>query len=111
MKNNYAFGGNNCSPVVSMKPASVPVTSYEAKRVVISGIGAVSAIGHTFNEIADFIWSQNRSIELQPVKFHSDTLEEARELLRVLVETRQLEELLGAEYSCNTQPLPEERKF
>ena len=108
MKNNYAFGGNNCSLVVSTKPASVPVTAYEAKRVVISGIGAVSAIGHTFNEIVDFIWSQNSAVELKPVNFHNDTLEETRELLRVLVETQQLEAVLGAKYSLNAQPLPEE---
>jgi 3-oxoacyl-(acyl-carrier-protein) synthase len=108
MKNNYAFGGNNCSLVVSTKPASVPATAYEAKRVVISGIGAVSAIGHTLNEIMDFIWSQNHSVELEPVKFYDDTLEEARELLRVLIETQQLEDLLDAKYSLDAQPLPEE---
>ncbi|MFD1803082.1 beta-ketoacyl synthase N-terminal-like domain-containing protein [Mixta tenebrionis] len=108
LKNNYAFGGNNCSLVVSTRPASVPVTTYDEKRVVISGIGAVTAIGHTLNEIVDFIWASERAVALSPVKFYDDTLKEAAELLEVLVETRQFEALQGDSFSVSDRPLPEE---
>lgn len=64
MKNNYAFGGNNCSMIISMDPCSVPVSVYDEKRVAISGLGAVSAIGHTVNEILDNVWKQSQSVEL-----------------------------------------------
>ncbi|MDR0806403.1 MAG: beta-ketoacyl-[acyl-carrier-protein] synthase family protein [Enterobacteriaceae bacterium] len=107
MKNNYAFGGNNCSMIVSTKPTSIPVTSYEEKRVAISGIGAVSAIGHTLNEIVDFIWENNQSVELGSVKFYDDTLEETRELLDVLTTTHQFEELLGSDFALGANALPE----
>ena len=45
MKNNYAFGGNNCCVITSTKPGSIPVASYEAQRVVITGMGSVSSLG------------------------------------------------------------------
>lgn len=45
MKNNYAFGGNNCSLIVSMEPGSVPVSSFEQKRVAITGTGARRRLG------------------------------------------------------------------
>ncbi|WP_396588719.1 beta-ketoacyl synthase N-terminal-like domain-containing protein [Bermanella sp. R86510] len=45
MKNNYAFGGNNCSVIASMKPASLPVSSFNKQRVVITGSGNISALG------------------------------------------------------------------
>lgn len=55
MKNNYALGGNNCSLILSTRPGSVPVTDYDEKRVAIAGIGAVSAIGHSINEILEYM--------------------------------------------------------
>ncbi|MBL4674377.1 MAG: beta-ketoacyl-[acyl-carrier-protein] synthase family protein [Arenicella sp.] len=48
MKNNYAFGGNNCSVIGSMKVASQPVSSYDKKQVVITGVGQISALGIGF---------------------------------------------------------------
>ncbi|MBS0863856.1 Ig-like domain-containing protein [Enterobacter mori] len=107
MKNNYAFGGNNCSMIISMEPCSVPVSTYDEKRVAISGLGAVSAIGHTVNEILDNVWKQNHSVELGGVTFPEDTLEEAKELLDVLESTRQFETLFGEEFSVLTATRPE----
>jgi 3-oxoacyl-(acyl-carrier-protein) synthase len=95
MKNNYAFGGNNCCMIVSTKPGTVPVSSFDAKRVAISGIGAVSAVGHTMNEILGHLWENKPAIELGSVSFPEDTLAEAKELLGVLLATRQFSELLG----------------
>ncbi|WP_434777974.1 beta-ketoacyl synthase N-terminal-like domain-containing protein [Neisseria sp. Ec49-e6-T10] len=108
MKNNYAFGGNNCCMIVSTKPGSIPQTSYDAKRVAISGLGAVCAIGHSINEILDYIWASNQSVELSSVQFYEDTLEEAKELLDVLTKTHQFEELLGTDYTISDKTLPED---
>ncbi|ANI84698.1 beta-ketoacyl-[acyl-carrier-protein] synthase family protein [Kosakonia oryzae] len=110
MKNNYAFGGNNCCMIVSMEPASVPVSTYDAKRVAISGIGAVSAIGHTLNEILESVWQGKQDIELCGVTFPDDTLEEAKELLKVLDETGQCADLFGDAFSFSNATLPESEK-
>lgn len=99
MKNNYAFGGNNCCMIVSTRPGSVPVTSYEAKRVAITGIGAVSAIGHRINEILTNIsQSESNAVELEEIIFPNDVLNEAEELLDFLIKSRQFEELFGENY-------------
>jgi len=45
MKNNYAFGGNNCSIVASTKPGFAAPTAYAPRKVVITGVGAVSSAG------------------------------------------------------------------
>ncbi|GLR09748.1 beta-ketoacyl-ACP synthase [Mixta theicola] len=108
VKNNYAFGGNNCSLVVSTQPASVPVTAYQEKRVAISGIGAITALGHTLNEMLEAIWSYQKPVALQPVVFHQDTLAEVRELLEVLRATRQFETVLGYSLPDVTPLLPEQ---
>ena len=110
MKNNYAFGGNNCCMIVSTRPGSVPVTSYEAKRVAITGIGAVSAIGHRINEILTNISQiESSAVELEEIIFPQDVLIEAEELLHVLIKSRQFEELFGANYgiaSCEASHEP-----
>jgi len=110
MKNNYAFGGNNCCMIVSTKPCSVPVTSYDAKRAAISGIGAVTAIGHQINEILERIWKSDKAIDLGDTVFPEDTLQEAKELLAVLVKTNQFTELFGNEYAINANKLPDEEE-
>ena len=110
MKNNYAFGGNNCCMIVSVKPCSIPVTSYEAKRVAISGIGAVSAIGHRINDILERIWESDNVPELGGIEFPDDTLSEAKELLNVLVKTQQFETLFGDEYAIGANTLPDEEE-
>ena len=45
MKNNYAFGGNNCCVIVSMDPGSKPASQYAPQRVAITGLGAVCSLG------------------------------------------------------------------
>ncbi|MEH0886476.1 beta-ketoacyl-[acyl-carrier-protein] synthase family protein [Enterobacter sp. UNJFSC 003] len=108
MKNNYAFGGNNCSMIVSMEPGSVPVSSFDQKRVAITGTGAVSAIGHTVSEILESVWKRNHTVVLGEVTFPEDTLEEAKALLTVLEETHQFELLFGDAFSLDAAPRPEE---
>lgn len=45
MKNNYAFGGNNCCIVAATRPEVAAPTSYKPRNVVITGVGAVSSAG------------------------------------------------------------------
>jgi len=108
MKNNYAFGGNNCSMILSMDPGSVPSSHFDRKRVAITGTGAVSAIGHTINNILDSVWKHNNRPALNGVTFPEDTLEEAKALLAVLEDTRQFEALFGDVVSFTETPLPED---
>ncbi|OTG86203.1 beta-ketoacyl-ACP synthase [Acinetobacter sp. ANC 4558] len=107
MKNNYAFGGNNCCIIVSTQPGTIPVSTYQAKRVAITGLGAVSTIGHTINEILDHIWNNKKIPELGTVQFYEDTLAEAEELLDILHTTGQFEDLLGQKSACKISILPE----
>lgn len=107
MKNNYAFGGNNCCMILSMEPCSIPVSAYDAKRVAISGVGVVSAIGHTLNQVLENVWAQDRAVELGSVTFPDDTLEEAKALLTVLDESDQFAELFGETYRFSDATLPE----
>lgn len=108
MKNNYAFGGNNCCMIVSMKPGTAAQTAYEPKRVAISGLGAVCALGHTLNDILERVWADSTpQVELGPVAFFDDTLEEAHELLDTLTKTGQFAGLLGEDYAVANNTLPE----
>jgi 3-oxoacyl-(acyl-carrier-protein) synthase len=107
MKNNYAFGGNNCCMILSMEPCSIPVTTYDAKRVAISGVGAISAIGHTLNQVLESVWGHDNAVELGSVTFPGDTLEEVKELLTVLDDSNQFAELFGEAYSFSNAPQPE----
>jgi len=73
MKNNYAFGGNNCSVIGSMKVASQPVSAYDKKQVVITGMGQISSLGIGFEAfkqgLAD---SVDTSSEIHCQLQHSD---------------------------------------
>jgi len=108
LKNNYAFGGNNCCMVISTRPGTVPVTHYSPKRVAITGAGAVTAIGHTVSDILHNIWQRSATGTLSGVKFPQDTLTEARELLGVLEKTNQLSDILGSQHAVGERRLPEE---
>ncbi|MCR9144041.1 MAG: beta-ketoacyl-[acyl-carrier-protein] synthase family protein [bacterium] len=45
MKNNYAFGGNNCCIIAALEPESVPTPPATARRVVITGLGSLTSLG------------------------------------------------------------------
>lgn len=51
MKNNYAFGGNNCCIIASPRLAQMAASRYQPKRVAIVGMGAVSSLGHELSVI------------------------------------------------------------
>jgi len=75
MKNNYAFGGNNSCLVTSTKPGSVPQSSYEQQRVVITGLGSVSSLGLGNSEFAAGLANGGATPELQEFKIELDTKE------------------------------------
>lgn len=107
VKNNYAFGGNNCSLVLSTQPASVPVSACQEQRVAISGVGAVTALGHTLADMLEAIWSATRPVTLQPVAFHQETLADAEALLAVLRATGQFATLPGVSLPDDDAHLPQ----
>jgi 3-oxoacyl-(acyl-carrier-protein) synthase len=68
MKNNYAFGGNNCSIVASVKPEQVAQTEYRRRRVVITGMGALSSLGYGAQQITQKIRSGEQGATLQAAR-------------------------------------------
>lgn len=67
MKNNYAFGGNNCCVIASPHPEQSKVTHYSPKRVAITGIGMVSSLGHDYETIMDRIWAGDNGATYLPL--------------------------------------------
>lgn len=51
--NNYAFGGNNASTVIDLAPGSATLREAAARKVAITGAGAVSALGQGFAAFED----------------------------------------------------------
>lgn len=43
ISSNYAFGGNNCSMVISCRSRSVKPSLYKKQRVAVTGIGVITA--------------------------------------------------------------------
>ncbi|MBD8454985.1 beta-ketoacyl-[acyl-carrier-protein] synthase family protein [Serratia rubidaea] len=81
MKNNYAFGGNNCCVIASVKPEQSPASVYAAKRVAITGMGAVSAAGHTLQAMLQRMWHQQTPDGLTQLQLDESTREEFRQML------------------------------
>ena len=106
MKNNYAFGGNNCSMIISMEPCSIPVSTYD-ESAWRSPAGCRFRDWSHRSRILDNVWQQNHTVELGGVTFPEDTLEEAKELLDVLETTRQFEALFGDDFNALAETLPE----
>ena len=76
MKNNYAFGGNNCCIIASLRPGSVELAPPVHRRVVITGLGALSSQGigaaAFFDGVADGRFA-SQEVTLQVIAQHEDT--------------------------------------
>ena len=75
MKNNYAFGGNNCCIVAALQPESVPLVPASRRRVVITGLGALSSLGigpEAFFEGLAGGRSPSQEVELQVLTDHQN---------------------------------------
>lgn len=66
MKNNYAFGGNNCCVIGSVKPGASPGSTYQKKRVAITGIGTVSSAGHQLPDLLQTLYQGSTRSRLNP---------------------------------------------
>lgn len=51
--NNYAFGGNNASTIIDLRPGETPVRAASVQPVAITGMGAVSALGIGLSRFAE----------------------------------------------------------
>ncbi len=95
MKNNYAFGGNNCCVIASVKPEQSPVTNYQPKRVAITGMGAVSSVGHTLQSMLEKMWAQEPLPQLFSPALDDDTRQGFRELLNVMLRNQGVADYMG----------------
>lgn len=90
MKNNYAFGGNNCCVIASVKPEQSPASQYQRKRVAITGMGAVSSVGHTLQSILEKMWAQEPQSQLHPLVLDDSARQEFREILNTMKNNREV---------------------
>lgn len=98
MKNNYAFGGNNCSIIASPKVGIVDTTEYTPKSVVITGIGAITALGNTMMEIMEAIWQGKKAGVLNKITFGEDVQRDINNLMSVVIKDKEFEDSLGHPY-------------
>lgn len=98
MKNNYAFGGNNCSIIASPQLSKVEQTIYTPKRVVISGAGAVTSIGNNIAEIINSINNHAFDDSMSKIHFDEDVKKDIKNLMSVISKDKVFEEKIGHPY-------------
>jgi 3-oxoacyl-(acyl-carrier-protein) synthase len=98
MKNNYAFGGNNCCLIASVKPEQSPASYYQRKRVAITGMGAVTAVGHTLQDLLAKMWSKEPPSQLHPLMLDASTRQEYRELLEAMLQNREVSDYMQSHF-------------
>lgn len=62
--NNYGFGGNNSSIVLSREVGKYDVRPVERHEVAISGVGVVSALGHDADTVFDALLEGRSALQL-----------------------------------------------
>ncbi|MFC0180269.1 beta-ketoacyl synthase N-terminal-like domain-containing protein [Thorsellia kenyensis] len=92
MKNNYAFGGNNCSVVAGVKSDEPHLSTYEAKKVYITGVGSITSIAHTFTESMDKLWSGdfNQEFQISQVSLDCDVEKDIKLLIESLSKNKEV---------------------
>lgn len=98
MKNNYAFGGNNCSIIASPRLSKSEPTIYTPKRVVISGMGAVTSIGNNIVEIFNSINSSTFNNPMSKINFGDDVKKDIQNLMSTIGKDYEFEKKLGHPY-------------
>jgi 3-oxoacyl-(acyl-carrier-protein) synthase len=94
MKNNYAFGGNNCSIVTAVKPELVPQTEYQPRRVVVTGMGMLSSLGYGLSEISARIRNGEHAGELVSASELGAMASDGEQFERLLVTNPRLAQVL-----------------
>lgn len=98
MKNNYAFGGNNCCVIASVKPEQSPASQYRRKRVAITGMGAVSAVGHTLQALLEKMWANEPLTQLHPLILDASTRLEFGEILTTMKKNREVVDFMQSRF-------------
>ncbi|OAT30502.1 beta-ketoacyl-[acyl-carrier-protein] synthase family protein [Proteus myxofaciens] len=98
MKNNYAFGGNNCSIIASPQLAEIEPQEYHAKRVVITGLGAITSLGNSVREIMQTLWKNKKQGVLKKIVFDDDVQKDINNLMSVVIKDKEFEASLGHPY-------------
>ncbi|WP_127957618.1 beta-ketoacyl-[acyl-carrier-protein] synthase family protein [Serratia microhaemolytica] len=101
MKNNYAFGGNNCCVIASVKPEQSPASQYQAKRVAITGMGAVSSVGHTLHNILEKMWAQQPLSQLHPLLLDASTSQDFGEILNSMKSNHEVVDYMQHHFSAS----------
>lgn len=99
MKNNYAFGGNNSSIIASVRPEVSPASSYEPKRVAITGSGAITALGNDLQSTLEGVWSQQKAGISIPLMQDEESKGKLRKLLDVLENNPKLSAYITERFS------------
>lgn len=80
MKNNYAFGGNNCSVIAALEPQLRPQTQFQPRQVAITGFGAIASLGCGMQQIIERIWQDEDGASIEHLHNESDSDSEKAEL-------------------------------
>ncbi len=99
MKNNYAFGGSNCSVIASTKVGKSPDSQYRARRIAITGMGAVSSLGHDLPTIYDAIARNENSAVLHRLQLDDATKEEFYAIIDNMSNNKELSEYIAGHFS------------
>ncbi|HBO24354.1 MAG TPA: beta-ketoacyl-ACP synthase [Providencia sp.] len=95
MSNNYAFGGNNCSIVASPHLLTGEISEYTPRRVVITGMGAVTSAGNNIKELMLAVQNMAGPSELEQIVFGHDVRSDINKLMTAIKHDHEFEKTLG----------------
>lgn len=106
MKNNYAFGGNNCSVIANVKVSQPQhaVSRYQAKRVAITGVGIVSSLGLTYSAILEKLAPHKKSqqqpvTELHPLELDETARQDFWSVMKSLADNQEFSQFVNQSYA------------
>jgi len=103
MKNNYAFGGNNCCVIASPKAGIAPETAYKPRRVVISGRGMVTSQGHDLATVMERLWQDSAPQNLTPLTLDDKTRQQFEEMMENLNKNSEIQSFLFERYGTDEE--------
>ncbi|WP_034943343.1 beta-ketoacyl-[acyl-carrier-protein] synthase family protein [Erwinia oleae] len=103
MKNNYAFGGNNCCVIASPHVGSAAETAYKPRRVAIVGRGMVTSQGHDLSAVFDRLWQDTSPQGLVPLMLDEETIQQFEEMIGNLQENSEMQNFLFERYGDGSE--------
>ena len=98
MKNNYAFGGNNCCVIASPHAGTQAETTYSARRVAITGRGMVTSQGHDLSTVFDRLWAESSPQGLVPLELDDEARQQFEEMIGNLQGDSEVQNFLFERY-------------